>query len=488
MSDVEKELYSLTKSMEATSDASGNLMASMKAIKESHLLTVISRMASGVLPTFWSIQNKFRAIADAFVGYDKLSNKLNETTLKQIKSFSELSSIYEKFPEELLKKVNEVGEAIVDVPAFDPFNTAEFDDLDNWIATAKEKFKEFDMFETMTEGYGPEVLKEEIEQALQTEKDRLDKKKAVLQKEFKGKRDFQDQMKKYNIGEKDKLKQFLLKKKMALGKLISGAGPFFKKAIVVLAKAMYGFIWIALIATGIAFLVKQAWPVLVAVWSAVLDGLKMAWHFFKVSLEGLSEILTGIWTGDFVMVLMGIMKFVGGMIATMFFLGVSILWAAIGTVAALLGGPIWLTLKDLLAGEISNTRAFGQLIGHLLMVGGMVAAAYAWFTSGAWLGSILVALFGWFISAVSKHAGGGTVHTPFQIVGEKGPELVSLPKGSRVHTNANSNAMLGGSNTINVHVNGRVGASDAEIRDIADKVGRAINIRMNRTANTQTRF
>jgi len=41
-----------------------------------------------------------------------------------------------------------------------------------------------------------------------------------------------------------------------------------------------------------------------------------------------------------------------------------------------------------------------------------------------------------------------------------------------------------GGNTIHVHVNGRVGASDAEIRDIANKVAREINIRMNQTRST----
>ena len=49
-------------------------------------------------------------------------------------------------------------------------------------------------------------------------------------------------------------------------------------------------------------------------------------------------------------------------------------------------------------------------------------------------------------------------------------------------SNANSRGM--GGNTINVHVNGRVGASDAEIRDIANKVAREINIRMNRQGTT----
>ena len=83
-----------------------------------------------------------------------------------------------------------------------------------------------------------------------------------------------------------------------------------------------------------------------------------------------------------------------------------------------------------------------------------------------------------------SRAGGGSINTDgMAIVGERGPELVSLPGGSRVHSNRQS---MG--NTIHVHVNGRVGASDAEIRDIANKVAREINMRMNRTGNTMGAF
>ena len=68
------------------------------------------------------------------------------------------------------------------------------------------------------------------------------------------------------------------------------------------------------------------------------------------------------------------------------------------------------------------------------------------------------------------------------LVGENGPELVTLPKGARVHNNAHSNTMNMGASNIHVHINGRVGASDAEIKDIANKVAREINLKMNRTA------
>tara|TARA_R100001509_G_C4882837_1_gene220755 strand:+ start:855 stop:2276 length:1422 start_codon:yes stop_codon:yes gene_type:complete len=84
-------------------------------------------------------------------------------------------------------------------------------------------------------------------------------------------------------------------------------------------------------------------------------------------------------------------------------------------------------------------------------------------------------------------ANGGVVRSgELTLVGERGPELVRLPSGARVHTNSESKRMSGG--TINVHVNGRVGASDTEIRDIASKVAREINTQMNRQAHTVGRF
>ena len=86
---------------------------------------------------------------------------------------------------------------------------------------------------------------------------------------------------------------------------------------------------------------------------------------------------------------------------------------------------------------------------------------------------------------VDSFAKGGVSAGGLAIVGELGPELVNLPKGSKVHSNAQSRKMAG--NTINVHVNGRVGASDQEIRDIARKVGVLINREINRTTSSATR-
>ena len=89
-------------------------------------------------------------------------------------------------------------------------------------------------------------------------------------------------------------------------------------------------------------------------------------------------------------------------------------------------------------------------------------------------------------SFIPKMARGGISSGGMTLVGENGPELVTLPSGARVHSNQASRSM--GGNVINVHVNGRVGASDAEIKDIANKVAREINLRMNRTGASAGRF
>ena len=82
--------------------------------------------------------------------------------------------------------------------------------------------------------------------------------------------------------------------------------------------------------------------------------------------------------------------------------------------------------------------------------------------------------------------GGVTPNSGTFLVGEQGPELVSLPGNSRVYNNCQTNGMMG--NTINVSVEGRVGASDQEIRQIARKVGEQINRELNRTTSTRVRM
>jgi len=85
-------------------------------------------------------------------------------------------------------------------------------------------------------------------------------------------------------------------------------------------------------------------------------------------------------------------------------------------------------------------------------------------------------------------AEGGVAKGGMTVVGERGPELVNLPKGSRVHSNSDSKKMVAassGGNTINITINAR-DTSDAELRRIADKIGNMVNNKINRRTSSRT--
>ena len=174
-----------------------------------------------------------------------------------------------------------------------------------------------------------------------------------------------------------------------------------------------------------------------------------------------------------------------------------------------LGGTLLVFLYETFKSIIHGGREGLRTLQGVLITAGLVLAALVYFgvIAATWpvilggviitgLGLLLGDLYDTIVNAISDalpdfspFSTGGIVNSNLQLVGERGPELVSLPRGSRVHSNANSRRMGGsGGNTINVHVNGRVGASDAEIRDIANKVAREINLRMSRTGSGVNNF
>ena len=85
-----------------------------------------------------------------------------------------------------------------------------------------------------------------------------------------------------------------------------------------------------------------------------------------------------------------------------------------------------------------------------------------------------------------ERATGGLVNENVTLVGERGPELVSLPTGSRVHTANQTKNMMGGTrNVFNITINAR-DTSDAELRRIANKIGSMVNNSVNRSTASRT--
>jgi len=99
----------------------------------------------------------------------------------------------------------------------------------------------------------------------------------------------------------------------------------------------------------------------------------------------------------------------------------------------------------------------------------------------------------WLKDVIPGIATGGTIQSGgVAVVGERGPELVTLPKGATVYSHQESKKLgnqknqsgIPNNTNITVNVNGRLGASDRELRDIAKKVGSMINREINRTTSS----
>ena len=143
-----------------------------------------------------------------------------------------------------------------------------------------------------------------------------------------------------------------------------------------------------------------------------------------------------------------------------------------------------LKLEELYVYIVGKAIEFGMfIVAVLTFIGGLPNLL------GRVVGSLATMIYqtikGDGIPFVPFFAEGGVSAGGLAVVGEKGPELVNLPKGARVHSNAESRKMAGG-NTIHVHVNGRLGASDSELRDIAKKVGRMVSAEINRSTSSST--
>jgi len=248
-----------------------------------------------------------------------------------------------------------------------------------------------------------------------------------------------------------------------MSKISGKVKTFFVVGSVVLGKILIG---LAAIVTGFALLIF------------IIKKMKLGTRFKKFEeqfglfgkiLANIKEALTGVFMmfqgafgGDGKKLLDGFVMMMNGLIG--------ILLRTLQTMLSLL-------LKGIFTAIGGIVKGIGTAINSTLGFGGTKIKGLGSDIQGA--GAILG-------GGLASFANGGVSSGGMALVGERGPELVRLPSGARVHSNAESRRMAG--SNIHVHVNGRVGASDAEIRDIANKVAREINLKMNRTAHTTGRL
>ena len=221
------------------------------------------------------------------------------------------------------------------------------------------------------------------------------------------------------------------------------------------------------------------------------------WETFKLIFTGLYDFLIGLFkffygafTGDtdkfmkgLSMMFSGIVDTLTGFFGTLVLTAITVLVATIGSAGRALVNALM-------------ERAEGGVGGILSGIGGVMAASR--FYKGAMAGSrlgpkgalvgALVTGFGvdkaisyGYDALMGNNASGGLIQrTGSYLVGEAGPEIVSLPAGTQVTPN---NQMRGGGQVVNVYVNGRLGASDRELNEIGRKVGMKINREINKSNN-----
>ena len=232
---------------------------------------------------------------------------------------------------------------------------------------------------------------------------------------------------------------------------------------------------------------EEAWPAISQMMLFALDGLMMIW-------DGISSIWNGFFgDGNLGDVIDGVLLMAGGLLQ--FALGVvgTLLVAGFGIAKEF----FFIGLERLYNWFIGIFTDVKKFVKSLHVILGIVGAVLA-FLAGApviLVGLAFVVLYkvgGWIVKkikdAVPGFSSGGTVSTGMQIVGEKGPELVSLPKGSRVHSNSQSKKMVSNSNPVNnfnITINAK-DTSDAELRRIAQKVGNMINNSVNRSTSSSS--
>lgn len=420
MSEEEKVIRSLADSNKALTDSYEELSGGLlRAANSSKAWNLVSRMTSG--SGFWKIQNKVRAITDAYVIMDDNMKKQIETQTKAAKTMKQLKEAQENLPEYNAEKQTYDLDAMRELPEYQ------------------------DQIEMYTKVYG-EDADEALIGVLSEQMD--------ANRELIGGLEAQmiEQLRYDKAGPVGKFAMKMLK----IAQLIKNVFKMMLRFLIGASLTLVGFILLIPLAVQVFKLIKK---------HISMEDIKKVLGVVKNVIMFIFDVLKAAFSGNY-----------GELFGLVYDKVISPLISWLGEKLTAAGSFVYKALAQ----GIKNLREmfFASAPVQLFMR-----------LADMLMNSTLVKGVTGAVSGVRSFLGlstGGTINRGgMAIVGENGPELVSLPSGATVHSNSQSKGM---GNTIHVHVNGRVGASDAEIRDIAQKVAREINLQMNRTTSAVGRF
>lgn len=208
------------------------------------------------------------------------------------------------------------------------------------------------------------------------------------------------------------------------------------------------------------------------------------------TISGISAVISGLLKGDVGKVFEGVLQIVIGVGKVLIGVAGTLFAGALSVIGALvysLGVGFLEWSKGILEGK--GFKMLGDIVAliiaakALLFIISLLPVSLPFILVAA-LGVVIFAAVRKIISVIPGFAEGGVSAGGLAVVGEKGPELVNLPKGSRVHSNTDSRKMTGSTvNNFNITINAK-DSSKAEMRRMADEIGKMISSKINRSTSS----
>ena len=209
-------------------------------------------------------------------------------------------------------------------------------------------------------------------------------------------------------------------------------------------------------------------------WELAKGVITVIWKALMMFIQNIPNIAKGIWNYVVWPLLKGFLSGIWGLLPEWLQTGLTSLWETFSEV------------KDRVSDALDKYLKFKKDVGKLnpfsedsnfktsvsnLSVDNLIESIQS-------IGDFQRRLMG---NTQARALGGPVMAGRPYMVGERGPELFMPNASGTIIPN-------GAGNTINVHVNGRLGASDNELRDIARRVGQMVNKQINRTTSSGVRL
>ena len=292
----------------------------------------------------------------------------------------------------------------------------------------------------------------------------------------------------------DAMKRFAKNKAMKLANIIMKTLPaFLKAAIVVFGKIILGIVAVMVLAF---FIYHTFYPAFKDAFQNVKPKLEkiigVLGVVFGFMVEGFKKIYNGFIEGDLVLFIEGILQTIGGIIGVVLVAAGAILatyYLLLIEYVRVLSNMAFEKIKDFFKGGISGIFSSIKKIATIVAI---IVGIIVFIASGAFIAIAAAAIVYYLINKLPKWLGGegratgGVINERVTLVGERGPELITAPAGSRVHTNAQTKRMMGGTtNNFHITINAK-DTSKQEMRRIADEIGRMVSSKINRSTSSST--